>query len=91
MTPEQIIAMVATGVVGLLGFFLRSAFSTITTRLDRLEAGLVELVAEMRAGNVQAQNNAAEIVLLRQRQHDLSNEMQIVKAIQQRCRHCNGG
>jgi hypothetical protein len=91
MTPEQIIAMAATGVVGLLGFFLRSAFATITTRLDRLEAGLVELIAEMRTGNLQNSVNTSEIQILRTRQHELSNELQIVKAIQQRCKHCNGG
>jgi len=90
MTPEQGIAIAATGVVGLLSFFLRSAFATITTRLDRLEAGLVELIAEMRANNVIGNTNASEIQILRQRQHDISNELQLVKAIQKRCKHCNG-
>jgi hypothetical protein len=91
MTPEQIIAIAATGVVGMLSFFLRSAFATITHRLDKLESALVELIAETRAGNITSTNNTSEIALLRTRQHELSNELQIVKAIQQRCKHCNGG
>jgi hypothetical protein len=90
MTPEQIIAMAATGVVGLLGFFLRSAFATITTRLDRLEAGLVELIAEMRTGNLQNSVNTSEIQILRQRYHELSNELQSHKFIIDKCKQCNG-
>jgi hypothetical protein len=90
MTPEQGIAIAATSVVGLLGFFLRSAFATITTRLDRLEAGLVELIAEMRANNVIGNTNASEIAILRQRYHELSNELQSHKFIIDKCKQCQG-
>jgi hypothetical protein len=90
MTPEQIIAIAATGVVGLLSFFLRSAFATITTRLDRLEAGLVELIAEMRTGNLQNSVNTSEIAILRQRFHDLSSELQSHKFIIDKCKQCQG-
>jgi hypothetical protein len=88
MTPEQVIAVAATGVIGMLGFFLRSAFATITSRLDKLECSLIELIAETRAGNVQAATNSSEIGILRSRMHDISNEIQVIKARQNACKHC---
>jgi hypothetical protein len=90
MTSEQIIAIVATGVLGMLSFFLRSSFASITSRLDRLETGLAELIAEMRANNVIGNTNAAEIQILRQRYHELSNELQSHKFIIDKCKQCNG-
>jgi hypothetical protein len=90
MTSEQIIAIVATCVLGMLSFFLRASFASITSRLDKLEAGLVELIAEMRASNVIGNTNAAEIQILRQRYHELSNELQSHKFIIDKCKQCNG-
>ena len=90
MTPEQIIAMAATGVVGMLGFFLRSAFATITNRLDKLESALVELIAETRAGNITSTNNTAEINIIRTRLHDLTAEVQLHKFVIEKCKNCQG-
>lgn len=90
MTVEQLVAFVASCVVAMLGFFLRSAFGNITSRLDALEKTLGELLAETRASNVIAATNTEEINRLRNRMDVLAGDLQTVKAVQARCRHCNG-
>ncbi len=76
--------------LGVIGFFLRAVYASFTKRLDSLEHSLGELLSELKAGNVITTANSQEITLLRTRFHDLSNEMQIVKSIQQRCKTCSG-
>lgn len=89
MTTEQIIGTIAVSVVGMLAFFLKATFASVTSRLDKVEAVMNELLAELRVANTNASNHASEISILRQRVHDLSNSMQIVKSTQERCKACN--
>lgn len=88
MTPDAIIAFVATGIVGALGFFLRVTFSSITARLDKFEGALSELLAELRVANTMGQTHGQEIALLRTRMHELSNDVHLVKVTQERCASC---
>jgi hypothetical protein len=76
--------------LAIIGFFLRSIYASAMHRLDSLEKIVTEALGELKAGNIITTTNSQEIALLRTRQHDLSNEFQILKSIQQRCKHCNG-
>jgi len=89
MTTEQIIGLIAVSVVGMLAFFLKATFSSVSSRLDKVEAVMNELLAELRVANTNANNHAAEIAILRQRMHDMSNTVQILKSTQERCKACN--
>jgi hypothetical protein len=90
MSTEMAVIAISGGLGSLLLWFFQSTLSDLKKRLDRMEQGLGALLSELKAGNVQASTNSAEIAILRTRMHDLSNDVHLVKITQQKCRHCNG-
>jgi len=89
MTSSEILALLATGVVGILGFFFKSAVNSVNTRLDKLEEKLSLIVAQMASSLARQDNNSQEIERLRNIVHKLTNEVQVIKAVQDRCKTCN--
>jgi uncharacterized protein YecE (DUF72 family) len=89
MTNAEIIAIIATSVVSIFGFLLKSAVSSVTDRLDAVGTKVDILVAQFAAATVRAETNSAEIERLRERLHEFSNIVTVVHNTQQRCKHCN--
>lgn len=87
---EQIVLFVVSGVLAVITFFLKQAFTNITDRLDGLEKTLGSLLTELRAANVISTINTEEINRLRNRVDELSVAVQGVLATQNRCRVCRG-
>jgi chromosome segregation ATPase len=89
MSTSEILALLATGVVGLLGYFFKSAVNSVNSRLDKLEEKLSLIVAQMAASSAKQDHNAYEIERIRDVLHKVTNEVQRIKAIQDRCSSCN--
>ena len=89
MSTSEILALLATGVVGLLGFFFQSAVNSVNSRLDKLEEKLSLIVAQMASSLARQDHNTAEIERLRDAYSRLFAEVQIVRTTQERCKQCN--
>ena len=89
MSTSEIIAIIASGIVSFMVFLLKSAVNSVNDRLDSLADKVDILVEKFAASAVRAETNSAEIERFRTRLHDISNEVQKLKATQDRCRTCN--
>ena len=89
MSTSEIIAIIASGVVSLAVFLLKSAVNSVNDRLDSLADKVDILVEKFAASAVRAETNSAEIDRFRTRLHDISNVVMEVQATQKRCKHCN--
>jgi len=102
MSTSQIVATALTALVGVTVFLLKFMFtriaqwleeklSSLTDRLDALGDKVDSLVTQFAASAVKNEHNSEEIKILRLRMHDLSQDIHIVKAVQDRCKNCNKG
>jgi phosphoenolpyruvate carboxylase len=73
----------------MFGFLLKSAVNSVNTRLDKLEEKLSLIVAQMAANSTKQDHNSYEIERIRDVVHKMTNEVQRMKAIQDKCQGCN--
>jgi len=88
-TVTQIAMICSSAVVGIIGFLLKNAITGFNSRLDKLESKFTEFIAVMSAQNVEIKSSKDEIMMLRKSHHELRNEVQVIKSVQERCSSCN--
>lgn len=86
----QIVWSILSGFCGILlvviSYFLRAVYVNFTKRLDNLEKSLGDFLVEIKSSNVITKQNTEEISILRQRYHDLSNDIHVLGLQQAKCK-----
>jgi len=88
MSTSEIIAIVASGVVSLMVFLLKSAVNSVNEQLKNLSRTVDSLNIQFSASVVRGETNTAEIDRLRLRIDLMSSDIQVVKTIQETCKSC---
>jgi len=89
MPQVQLAIAVASTILALVGFLLRNAIAGFNKRLDRLEDRLGDFVTHVAAQSVDVKTAKDEINNLRDSVDVLEKDINILKAVQDRCRACN--
>lgn len=75
-------------IFAVIAFLFKAA---ITEKLTMIGKKVDVLVENFAAAAVENRHNSEEIKTLRLRMHDLSQDIHIVKAVQERCKNCAKG
>lgn len=85
--PEIAVIALGSGIAA-FGWMIRSAVTSVNSRLERLEVKLNEIVTQVNVSVARQDVNTVEIEKLRVTVHTLQSDVAALDVVQQRCRHC---